>query len=318
MVRDRHDVPSDHPGGPAPATVPPKTQRPAEPRYCVACSYELSGLAVSRCPECGLGFDPADPTTSATEPALARRRRRDRRAIVALLIVLGLVVSVRFTLIPVPNLRRGFKQWIWLNERYGVEDYWAGNGFIRVSRWADRPYLVRGEEHPSGRAMWELRLGEGDRWNFDLHDPGTSWKTVLAGFNLLKTDMFGVQFEAQDPPAPVLAFSVSGSKVDVISAFVKSFGLRVNSMMIHRDQPYVWMYDRASERLRAMELPESEQRWFRTSGDMAGRELVPPDRELLPYTRPEEVRQEMERASREQDQSAPDDAAATDQPGATP
>ena len=33
------------------------------PRFCLNCSYNLKGLSVNRCPECGRGFDPADGNT---------------------------------------------------------------------------------------------------------------------------------------------------------------------------------------------------------------------------------------------------------------
>ena len=36
--------------------------------YCLACRYVLDGLDASRCPECGRGFDPDDPTTFADRP----------------------------------------------------------------------------------------------------------------------------------------------------------------------------------------------------------------------------------------------------------
>jgi hypothetical protein len=311
-------VPSDHPDGPARVAAPLEVEPAATRRYCAACSYELSGLAISRCPECGRGFDPADHTTTAGEPARARLRRRERRAVLALLIVLGLVMAVRYTLVPVPNLRFGWRQWIWLSERYGVESYWTGNGFIEVWRWADRAYLVREHAHLSETPLWELRVDDRDQWMFELNSPATEWKSVLSGFNLMKDDMFGVQFEDQSPPAPVQPFEISGSKVDVLSAFVKNFGLRVNTMMIRSDKPYVWVYDRASERLRAMEVPESEQEWFRASSDLAGRELVPPDRELLPYTRPEQEPSSPARAGGRTAPRAPDAQTPADQTGATP
>jgi hypothetical protein len=34
-------------------------------RYCLTCGYILDGLPEARCPECGRGFDPADPETFA-------------------------------------------------------------------------------------------------------------------------------------------------------------------------------------------------------------------------------------------------------------
>lgn len=36
--------------------------------YCINCAYPVSGLANSRCPECGERFDPDDPRTWSSEP----------------------------------------------------------------------------------------------------------------------------------------------------------------------------------------------------------------------------------------------------------
>ena len=38
-------------------------------RRCLGCGYVLDGLPENRCPECGRGFDPADPDTFATSIA---------------------------------------------------------------------------------------------------------------------------------------------------------------------------------------------------------------------------------------------------------
>lgn len=35
--------------------------------WCRQCEYDLTGLVIARCPECGHAFDPADPATFTTE-----------------------------------------------------------------------------------------------------------------------------------------------------------------------------------------------------------------------------------------------------------
>ena len=39
----------------------------AQHKRCLNCGYILDGLPESRCPECGCGFDPADPATYLTK-----------------------------------------------------------------------------------------------------------------------------------------------------------------------------------------------------------------------------------------------------------
>ena len=38
-------------------------------RFCRRCGYDLAGIDSGACPECGQGFDPADPTTFLRHPA---------------------------------------------------------------------------------------------------------------------------------------------------------------------------------------------------------------------------------------------------------
>ncbi|HEY2584285.1 MAG TPA: SRPBCC family protein [Tepidisphaeraceae bacterium] len=42
------------------------------PARCLGCGYVLTGLVEPRCPECGRGFDPHNPSTYSTKPLFAR------------------------------------------------------------------------------------------------------------------------------------------------------------------------------------------------------------------------------------------------------
>jgi len=43
--------------------------------YCRGCGYNLAGVSVCRCPECGRAFDPADPYSYLDEKEKVRRAR---------------------------------------------------------------------------------------------------------------------------------------------------------------------------------------------------------------------------------------------------
>ena len=59
-------------------------------RYCVQCGYDLHGNTSNRCPECGRGFDPGDPTTFATDDGRSMRGPLIRLCIgLALLLLVG-------------------------------------------------------------------------------------------------------------------------------------------------------------------------------------------------------------------------------------
>lgn len=51
--------------------------------WCQRCGYPLRGLPEPVCPECGRGFDPDDSTTFETLPPAVRRKRRIKRASLA-------------------------------------------------------------------------------------------------------------------------------------------------------------------------------------------------------------------------------------------
>jgi len=65
----------------------------ATPRYCRACNYNLHGLTVSRCPECGREFDPTNPKTYRSNPRRAWLRyvKRAAYAVAAVVLVFTLV-----------------------------------------------------------------------------------------------------------------------------------------------------------------------------------------------------------------------------------
>ncbi len=60
--------------------TPTKPTPIGETAECLGCGYRLRGLPANICPECGRGFDPADPTTYR-DPGEHRDARRWRRGL---------------------------------------------------------------------------------------------------------------------------------------------------------------------------------------------------------------------------------------------
>ena len=60
-------------------------------RYCERCWYSLRGLNENRCPECGQGFDPDDPSTFRTSA-----RRQNAGTIVVSMYAVSLIFTLVF------------------------------------------------------------------------------------------------------------------------------------------------------------------------------------------------------------------------------
>lgn len=72
------------------------SERIPESAQCRSCGYRLRDLPDPVCPECGRGFDPADPKTYIADPERRRRRRWvGRLSVVAAVIILALVFFPR-------------------------------------------------------------------------------------------------------------------------------------------------------------------------------------------------------------------------------
>lgn len=67
-----------------------------ESARCRNCGYSLHGLAEHRCPECGLQFDPEDPTTYAGREYIARIYDMARPPSRALLVIAALSMPLEF------------------------------------------------------------------------------------------------------------------------------------------------------------------------------------------------------------------------------
>src|SRR5436190_24191775 len=63
-----------------------------KPPICIGCGYQLTGLEEPRCPECGMGFNPDDPSTYS--------RPVRRMTLIELLVVISIIALLIGILLP--------------------------------------------------------------------------------------------------------------------------------------------------------------------------------------------------------------------------
>ena len=114
-------------------------------RYCRQCGYSLYGLTESRCPECGKGFDPADPKTYRHAPKHGPLWLWLRR--------IGVALAAAFLLVSIAFL--------WL-----YRDWHQDNAFVRK-------FSARHDAHENGH---EFVASIGPTW---LHRALGKWNYLL-------------------------------------------------------------------------------------------------------------------------------------------
>jgi hypothetical protein len=119
---------------PSPNASSPPTE---SARYCRKCGYALRGLTTPRCPECGRGFDLANPRTTRRRP-LRRWLRHVRRAGFTLLAFMLLLAAMW-----------GWLYWGWRAEQQALAELKPGYAQTmepRLPQWLDKegnPYAKR-------------------------------------------------------------------------------------------------------------------------------------------------------------------------------
>jgi hypothetical protein len=251
-----------------PATDPPEPagygdsaddlSLPPGTRYCLGCGYELAGLALNACPECGRDFDPADPKTTGDTPIPLVVRRRFRRITTWLAIILTIASGIIYTVIPIPMQGSGLMLWVWLGRTYGVESRWLATSHVRAWHWAGRVYEVEANDRDTGRVIWAIRAPTDDQWSLRVDKQGVSWPALIQAFNMMKDEMFCVQFTGAARTQSIAGFEASGTKVDVLSAIVAHYGIAVQSKVGDLSQTYVWYFDEQSRRMKTRSITADE------------------------------------------------------------
>lgn len=277
----------DHAGEPtreadpaAPATttaaIDPADQPPFQPlRYCLGCGYELTGLALNACPECGRDFDPDNAATTGATPIPLAVRRRFSRITTWLAIILTIAAGIIYTIIPIPMQGSGLQLWVWLGRTYGIESRWLSSSHVRASHWAGRIYEIEANDRDTGRVTWVIRAPSDDHWTLRVDKQGVSWHDLIHAFNLMKDEVFCVQFTGSVRPQSIAGFEAAGTKVDVLSAIVAHYGIAVQSKIGDPAQTYIWYFDEQSRRMKTRSITADEAAELPIWNSGAMKRLVP-------------------------------------------
>lgn len=240
---------------------PPDARHPSI--ACRGCTYDLQGLPAGVCPECGRAFDPADPATfwDLVSRHRTQRRRRTRIGAIALVAV-SLAAMFMYGIIPRPapgqsgGVQWGF--WVWLGRGFGAQRVDLSTESLVVHRWGSRVSRIDSEDRwsaPGPRPLWSLeRLGP-DEWRMEVVDPRVDWQSLLLGFNTMRRDeeLFGVAIHTWEREEAGAPFSVRGSRVDVLSAMIRVYGMQTHPGLTSPEDGDVWVVSPESGEL--VEVP---------------------------------------------------------------
>jgi len=111
---------------------------------CLDCGYDLRGLAVHRCPECGRAFAPADARTILQRPVDGRRLL----AWMALSLVCAIAPFIAIVVLRPERMQGWMLSLVWICNMGSFALLWSTTGAaLRVIRgrdpWAVHPWAVR-------------------------------------------------------------------------------------------------------------------------------------------------------------------------------
>lgn len=273
----------------------------ASRRYCRGCLHDVSGILAARCPECGLGFDPADVRTTLDRPVPAWRRSLIMKHGVRLAVVLLVVSGWMYNVLPRPY-RWDWRVWVWFGRLTG-EVRWttAGQDFtvvawvkgpvlcFRVSLpgqeareryWFGRQTLCEGRRLDDGRVSWRLDEVGRHRYRLVVNEAGVDGQLLSGAFTRLKGPerFFGVRVTRPRRMASGGAFAVEGDEAAVFSELVRQFGLQIVPFRLSAGQTYVWSWDAEARKMVTVDItPENAER-FVVDDSEPGRVLIPKGR----------------------------------------
>lgn len=253
------------------------------PRFCKGCGYDLAGIEShpAVCPECGRDFDPDDPETTTTLTRTTLFGEARQRYALPLAVFLLIVTGFVYKILPRPAELSDWRLWVWLDSenKFGVETTWLSGSPGRRSWWAGRITSVRAFER-SGAPLWEVNWQWPDHWTVRAHRAGVDRSELSQAFTEMKREMFGVLIGTAVMDRTDGPLELAGDKIEVFSGMVRYFGIEVSPFLLHRNQRYVWLFDRelgkmiAVDRAKAASMGYELRLW--RGGDRPEKLIEPP------------------------------------------
>lgn len=239
-------------------------------RYCRDCLYDLGGRAglEPRCPECGRAFDPDDPSTTLDVPRRPTHRLLGVAAWTTLCCLL-VYAGVAYNILPRPLAIDEWRVWLWMDRAYGLERSGPGTGtrFLDRHWWNGRVTRVESWERSNPATprtlRWRVsRIGP-DQFEIEVPATGIEHGDVRWGLNVVCQDEFlGVYLE----PGPIVvndaAFTVRGSKAEVLSEVVSRYQIRVVPFLESESQTHVWIFNHQTQLLERVGVDKARSLGF--------------------------------------------------------
>ncbi len=270
MTEAEPPSPEQQPVGPGPAPGVAELAASVRARYCRGCLYDLGGQLGSepRCPECGRGFDPGDRTTTLDVPRHPTKRLLSVAAwttLVTLLVYAGMAYNV----IPRPLGIDEWRVWLWMDKAYGLERSGPGSGTRMVDQywWNGRVSRVESWERQTPATprtlRWRVKRVGPDEFELQVPATGVEHGEVRWGLNTVCLDEFlGVNLQPGPVVANDAAFTVRGTKAQVLSEVVSRYQILVVPFLESEAQTHVWVFDHQTQQMERVTVEEARNLGF--------------------------------------------------------
>lgn len=229
--------------------------------FCRSCRYDLTGLDPSpagespttrlphACPECGRGFDPADPRTWQPLPRSRFAQfvfgKGGATIVAALLIGVGISQTwiprpraVDFTL---PRSMRSWTMWHWFSMAFGSDTFLVSGRRMTLRYFAGRVSSVTSHDPRGGETVRVTDLGDGRARVRTLYG-GVDHREVIAAVRQLQEWPDQPWFFA--PKGRTLSYAPSefeGTWSELIPAIAGHYRLRLLPMLTDEAAPELWV-----------------------------------------------------------------------------